>query len=169
MGYKQLRLLLFEECDRSCVGCCNGHWDLKNLPVCGDYSPYDLIMLTGGEPLLRPHMTLDMIQRIRSQSKARIIVYTAKLKPFGAAMDVLVAADGMTVTLHEPSDLPVWRDFAYLVGDLSQNRSLRLNVFEDIELARTDYRPGWAMKTGIRWVPNCPLPEGEVFMRIEED
>ena len=45
----KLRLVLFEACDRCCPGCCNHDWDLKNLPVCTDYTPYEMIMLTGGQ------------------------------------------------------------------------------------------------------------------------
>ena len=37
MADEKLRLLLFEECDRDCPGCCNRDWDLRSLPVCRDF------------------------------------------------------------------------------------------------------------------------------------
>ncbi len=52
---KKLRLLLFEECTRSCPGCCNRDWDLQSLPVCRDYSPYQLIMLADHAHRRRAH------------------------------------------------------------------------------------------------------------------
>ena len=54
MSIDKLRLLLFEECNRSCPGCCNRDWDLQPLPVCYDLPPYRIILLTGGEPMLYP-------------------------------------------------------------------------------------------------------------------
>lgn len=41
----KLRLLLWEECNRTCAGCCNKDWNLSELPVCFDYSGYDLILI----------------------------------------------------------------------------------------------------------------------------
>lgn len=37
MADEKLRLLLFEECDRDCPGCCNRDWDLRSFPVCRDF------------------------------------------------------------------------------------------------------------------------------------
>ena len=52
MTKDKLRLLLLDDCNRNCPGCCNRDWDLQALPLCQDYTPYRLIMLTGGEPML---------------------------------------------------------------------------------------------------------------------
>ena len=48
----KLRLLVTEECNRHCPGCCNNNWDLKSLSVCKSYRDYEQILITGGEPLL---------------------------------------------------------------------------------------------------------------------
>ena len=61
MADEKLRLLLFEECDRDGPGCCNRDWDLRSLPVCRDFTPYQVIMLTGGEPMLHPEIIREAV------------------------------------------------------------------------------------------------------------
>ena len=70
MAADKLRLLLFEECGRNCPGCCNRDWDLQALPVCQDFTPYQIIMLTGGEPMLHPEIIHSAVTEIRRQTKA---------------------------------------------------------------------------------------------------
>ena len=86
---KKLRLLLFEECTRNCPGCCNRDWDLQSLPVCRDHSPYQLIMLTGGEPMLHPEIIQAAVADIRSQTNAPIYLYTAQPAELDALMPLL--------------------------------------------------------------------------------
>jgi organic radical activating enzyme len=162
---KKLRLLLFTDCDRNCPGCCNKDWDLDALPECTSYEGYDEIMITGGEPLLKPALVRDVISQIRQQNPvARIYIYTAKLFPASAAMEILEMVDGMTVTLHEQADVKQWVFFhAGIPDDLFFWRSLRLNVFKGIDLQVGD--GGWSTKYNLEWRKDCPLPADEVFMR----
>lgn len=155
---KKLRLLLFEECTRNCPGCCNRDWDLQSLPVCRDHSPYQLIMLTGGEPMLHPEIIQAAVADIRSQTNAPIYLYTAQPAELDALMPLL---DGVTVTLHAPEDIPVFEAFDRTARNLA-GKSLRLNVFE--EAGTLTCRPEWKVKDHMEWIPNCPLPEGEVLM-----
>jgi molybdenum cofactor biosynthesis enzyme MoaA len=77
---KKLRLVLFEQCNRRCKGCCNKDWNIKSLPVCTDYTGWDVIMLTGGEPMLMPGLVLLTIGFIRTRNpKAKVYVYTPRL------------------------------------------------------------------------------------------
>ena len=107
MADEKLRLLLFEECDRDCPGCCNRDWDLRSLPVCRDFTPYQVIMLTG-------------------------------------------------------DCLPFWR-FDQSTQSLD-GKSLRLNIFEEVGPVASSER--WQVKDHMAWIPNCPLPQGEVLMRL---
>lgn len=61
---RKLRLLFTKDCNRDCPGCCNKDWDLDHLPVCADFKPYDLVMITGGEPMLYPERLLKLIRKI---------------------------------------------------------------------------------------------------------
>jgi len=154
----KLRLLVTENCNRACEGCCNKQWDLGALPVCLDFAPYDTIMLTGGEPMLDTLKIRQVIARIRRQNAdAQIYVYTAMPRNLTALDDQI---DGVTLTLHEQADVAeFWNIRKKLTG------SLRLNVFDGVSLmgVNTD---GWDVREGIEWIENCPLPEDEVFMRL---
>jgi hypothetical protein len=166
---KKLRLLLFEECNRKCRGCCNKSWDLANLPICEDYRQYDQILLTGGEPLLYPEIVMEAVYDIREQTNAPIYLYTAKTDNLDVFGRVLNIVNGITVTLHTTS-----RDivpFALLNAGLrltnkARDKNMRLNVFHNV-LSPKNALPIWKVKKNIKWIKNCPLPEGEVFMKYK--
>lgn len=161
----KLRLLLFTECNRQCKGCCNKDWNLDALPVCNSFSGYKNIMLTGGEPMLQPELVKEVAGRIREETEAQIFLYTAKTDDIDGLLEILRIVDGVTVTLHTRKDAPLFRDFndSLRRSDIT-GKSLRLNVFDGISVGDTDVS-GWLVKSGIRWIKDCPLPANEVFMR----
>lgn len=155
-----LRLLLWSACDRSCPGCCNGDWDVDNLPVVTEkeIAHADMILLTGGEPMLSPTRVLSYVNYLRahaSQSGTPIILYTAKP---GRLPEMNYHLNGFTVTLHEQADVEPFLEIAD-----EMTGSLRVNVFKGVELPYIP--PGWKAKAEIEWIPDCPLPTGEVFRR----
>lgn len=165
---KKLRLVLFEECHRSCKGCCNEDFDLRNLPVCESYKGFELIMLTGGEPMLRPEKVKEAVRRIRRETDAPIILYTALTVDKETLSQIIGQIDGITVTLHDNSDVKPFLEFDdYHVGTRGRSKSYRLNVFSGIEIDLGNVKGKWKVKSDIEWIKNCPLPEGEVLMRFE--
>lgn len=168
MNRKKLRLLLFADCNRHCAGCCNKDWNLESLPICTDYTPYDEILLTGGEPMLKPDLTVQAIQEIRQQTNAPIILYTADLaKPIWLYF-INSLIDGLTVTLHTPGDVRVFESYdRYFTPPEHMKGRMRLNVFKEAGEVRA--KPHWKVKPGMEWIKNCPLPEGEVLMKYEGD
>jgi len=165
---RKLRLVLFEECHRRCSGCCNNDFDLPGLPVCDSYKDYELIMLTGGEPMLHPEKIAQAINRIRQETAAPIILYTALTVDKEVLSILLDEIDGITVTLHDNSDVKPFLDFDdYYVGAWGSSKTYRLNVFNGVEIDLGDVKGKWKVKPGIEWIKDCPLPEGEVLMRFE--
>ena len=75
---KQLRLLVTDKCNRSCVGCCNKQWNLNELPIANmdELNMYELIMITGGEPLLFDTQLRKLLTNLQSVSAPKIL-YTA--------------------------------------------------------------------------------------------
>ena len=113
----KLRLLLFEECNRACAGCCNNDWDLAALPIAKDLSGYELVMLTGGEPMINAERVLGAIQKIRAFDLAvPIVMYTAKVDNWSDLNLVIEEIDGMTITLHSQKDV---KPFAAFLKDWS--------------------------------------------------
>ncbi len=66
---KKLRLIITEKCNRKCSGCCNNDWNIDKLPVITDFSKYNEIIITGGEPMLYSHLIKHLCQIIRKQNK----------------------------------------------------------------------------------------------------
>ncbi len=162
---KTLRLLLFEDCNRSCEGCCNKQWDLNNLPVVNDFTPYDEIILTGGEPMLKHQLVRDTIHFIRKTNQhAKIIMYTAMTTMPHTLAGILYRLDGLTVTLHNQDDVLPWVLFDSITRTIG--KSLRLNVFDEVDLSDYQIPEFWQIKDNIEWLEDCPLPDNEVFMRL---
>jgi pyruvate-formate lyase-activating enzyme len=164
---KKLRLVMFDKCNRSCEGCCNKDWDLNGLDVCDSFEHYDLIMLTGGEPMLNPKLVIETCHRIRQQTHAAIVLYTAKSKRALDILAVLSWIDGLTLTLHEPYDVEPFVELNDLMKLLPffDSLSLRLNVFNNVDISGIE-TDGWEVKSGIEWIKDCPLPEDEVIQRL---
>lgn len=168
---KTLRLLVTKDCNRSCDGCCNKQFDLHNLGVINNpnyYNQFNQIIITGGEPLLFPSETLRLVSNLKQLTNADIILYTAKIDDFSIITKILDHIDGITITLHNQRDTILFHQLDAHMFELERmygkNKSLRLNVFKGIEYYTS---PLWQVKNNIEWIEDCPLPENEVFMRIE--
>ena len=158
---KELRLFMWANCHKACLQCCNQYWDLGALPDCDDYSPYDVISITGGEPLLYSRTVQNVIRQIRKTSKAEIYVYTAKVDFLIDVLPVVHAADGLTVTLHDPEDAAPFLRLADTISGI--DRSLRVNIFKGVDVP--DIVTGWKIKRDKVYVANAPLPVSETLMR----
>jgi hypothetical protein len=156
------RIVITKECDRDCQGCCNKQRDLDSLPIIGD-EQYDMIILTGGEPLKFIEELTLLILWFRSKSQGQIIVYTAKLDNANGIYAVLNLIDGITITLHEPSDVEPFRIVDKHIAKLTGQRSCRLNVFKGVTVPTLQGK--WAIKDEMEWLDPCPLPKGEVLLR----
>ena len=160
----KLRLLFDKKCNRNCPGCCNKGYDLDNLPIELDFKGYELIMITGGEPMMLPARLTRAIESIRRLTLTPIVVYTAKVDDWRATNWILDIVDGLTVTLHNQDDVVPFMVFHTFMNRYKQPKSLRLNVMEGVELPKPLKLGGlWQVKEDIKWQKHCPLPEDEVF------
>lgn len=161
---RKLRLLVTERCERNCRGCCNQDWDLSRLQVESDYSGYDEVSLTGGEPLLEVERVEAVIRLIRESSQAKVWMYSAKLDNPELLCRVFKLLDGLTLTLHDQEDVARFSTVDSALREVTdyRERSKRLNVFKGLYDLPTCSRD-WIVKGEIEWIQNCPLPKGEVF------
>jgi organic radical activating enzyme len=167
---KTLRLIYTPICNRSCPGCCNKDFDLPNLPR-PDHFNYEEIFITGGEPLLFLDEVIGFIKALRLITKAKIYIYTAFI-----AMDnptillkAIKVSDGITLTIHEKRDWIHFLQFENVTKnriDLFDGKSLRLNIFKEVEANVSLISDKWKVKNNIEWIVNCPLPPNEVLMKV---
>jgi len=98
------RLILFLDCDRGCPDCCNEfpeHKDAaQSIASLDELERYEEIVVTGGEPMLKPNETLGFLRELRERfPKKKIYMYTARYVPeLEEALDYL---DGLHFTVHE--------------------------------------------------------------------
>ena len=163
---KKLRLLTTLLCDKSCPGCCNHDWDIFNLPVCTSFRGYKEVILTGGEPMLNPVQLYHIISKIRKENKrCKIYLYSALINNY--SIEILQLVDGLTFTLHYQKDVENLEQFdldLFPYKKYFKNKSLRLHIFDDIQV-NNKLTMGWNVKR-LKWIKNCPLPEGEILMRL---
>jgi organic radical activating enzyme len=140
----------------------NKQWNLDDLELALNWD-YDEIIITGGEPMLRPNITADFIETIKAQTSASIYLYTAM--PTYVTERVMSLLDGLTVTLHDQSDVLPFLRVASFLESLSDDKSMRLNIFKGVKLLSFAKVPLWQVKDNIEWIKDCPLPENEVFQK----
>lgn len=161
----KLRLIYTTKCNRNCEGCCNKDWDIENLLIVSDFSSYDEILITGGEPLLNVEQLVGSLRVMKAiNKKAKIYVYTAISLPC-TFLPVLKHVDGMTLSIHEKADIWSLRALQYVLNEQKAylNKSMRLNITYDGEFGGiAEY---WKVKK-MPWQKNCPLPKDEVLMRL---
>ena len=160
----KLRLIVTKNCNRNCLGCCNHDWELDNNKYYfdgKDYSKYDEIYLTGGEPLLYSESLLQLIKYIKQFNKP-IFVYTAYTKNINSIIDIIKNTDGITFTIHKNKDKYFFYKLSrYIVSYGLTDKSLRVNIFNNINIENIP--PFWKVKNNIKWIKDCPLPENEVL------
>ena len=80
--------------------------------------------------------------------------------------------DGITVTIYDTNDVYSIdaidsKLYCLLYHQQIESKSLRLNIFKDVDYSNAMFVSGWKIKDNIEWIKNCPLPKDEVFMRYE--
>lgn len=182
----KVRLHVTESCKRACKGCCmkQPEFSLDSVPAISSAkelpSDTEMVLITGGEPMMMPFKVMTIARDIDHYcTNARIIVYTAgpyardrslTIEEHRLYRHVAAVVHGFTYTLHEPEDIPAF--LALLeAGTFDPSwHSLRLNVFESVSIE--DFPASvkadlllWDIRWGYVWMEDCPLPEGEVFMK----
>jgi hypothetical protein len=169
---KIARVIITWDCLRSCALCVN-----KNLPVepkpckIKDLQGYDQILLTGGEPMLYPKETLDIIMKLRKQTPEEvqnIYLYTAM---FTSELRWLVwELNGIHYTVHppvKPEDLVGFRAFQQLIGEPEfKDKTFRLHIESQIDSPIEIIPSLWARLEVKPMLRNCPLPEGEELFEL---
>lgn len=169
-----IRLVVTKNYNRSCSGCCNKDYDIDSLPVFdADYfkkhkKEIKTIIITGGEPLLYQKKLSQLMINFLEYKDVRFILYTAYVKDYFKDIRILSFFDGITLTFHEQSDISDAMEFLFKIKQYNmKNKTFWLKVFEGINLSEIhDLLDNWKVKTGYKWIPECPVPKNEILMRL---
>ena len=112
--------------------------------------------------MLYPELIRETVKRIRAETDAPIVMYTAWRESAEDLVSILEVLNGITLTLHTRKDTAPFERLAPMVP---AGKSLRLNVFHGVSVGSADVS-AWKVKKEIRWIKDCPLPNDEVFMRL---
>lgn len=126
---KTLRLLLFWECNLTCSYCCNEIPEVREgiLPIKKeeiDFTKYDNVCLSGGEPFLQPELVFEMLSIIPND----VYIYTNGIKinkDIEGKLSNFKNLKGLNIGLHYP------KTFNKLIGKLNNNPLVRFHA-EDI-------------------------------------
>ena len=126
---KTLRLLLFWECNLTCSYCCNEIPEVREgiLPIKKeeiDFTKYDNVCLSGGEPFLQPELVFEMLSIIPND----VYIYTNGIKinkDIEEKLSNFKNLKGLNIGLHYP------KTFNKLIGKLNNNPLVRFHA-EDI-------------------------------------
>ena len=136
---KSARVIITFQCQRSCRGCCNTYGRIMKQAISisdlATLANFGIICITGGEPLLEPDYTLDIVAKIRRQHpSAALYLYTAL---YAERMpDIVRATDGIHYTLHEGAtdqDIDGLQRFQQVIRNEGNGKSFRLYIDKRVE------------------------------------
>lgn len=174
------RVIVTLKCNRNCENCCNKEEVFEQHKILtnpDDLLTYDTIMITGGEPMLIPEKVIEFLNwLIDKEYKGRIYLYTAlynnKLSRFYSK--ILSIIDGFQFTVHNEAtvkeiiELKQLSESYLLEGQ--RDKSFRLNIDERLysryDFSNINFR-NWTVVRKMKWLVNCPLPEGEELFVYE--
>lgn len=164
---KIARLIVTLECSQSCEMCCNKgtvFQQAKTIASIDELTGFDMVLITGGEPLLDAPRTLQIIQDVREKLPDAIVyLYTAWFSPLIGKIEEAVA--GIQYTVHgDGGTYNFHRTQSRLVAE---HRSHRLCIDRDV--SGVFIQPGtWLQVKLLSWIPDCPLPPNETLFILKD-
>lgn len=167
---KTARLIVTLDCNRKCHYCCNTPEMLASATKINDLSvlkDYDEICITGGEPMLNPKRTLNILIELDYYNKP-LYLYTALFHPELYAL--IHFLDGVHYTLHTNTTRTDLENLSHMHSLITQfpGKSYRLYVQKDIDKITHIVPSLWTRLEIKQWIKECPLPENETLFILEE-
>lgn len=134
---KTARLIITFDCPRACEYCCNKYSQVMASAIkiadCHSLKDYKEVCVTGGEPMLYPEHTLDVVSHLRAVTKAKIYLYTAWWPDEPGLLPA--AVDGIQYSLHTGPNMEAdvttaarFEKAQQAIGELSYRKSCRLYI-----------------------------------------
>lgn len=164
---KTARLIVTTKCKKKCTLCCNKSIDPiilsdENFHRLFRRKIFEEICITGGEPMLFPDKTLELLKFL----KGHLILYTAH--PTDRLFEMIPYLIGITITVHSKADVKLTEKFLEKYAKIDPCIPvIRLNIFDNIKVKIPKIR--WMEVKHIKWVKDCPLPKHEVLFKLENE
>ena len=163
------RLLITRNCNRSCSYCCNKidsvMAQMKVVTELCDLSHYDEVMITGGEPMLMPDLTLSVTRQLRIKSSTqKIYLYSALWTH--RMVELLPYVDGIHYTIHAAAtqtDMTLLELFREMIVGW-EGKSFRVCIDEGIPDKYPQAQLGDVNVKVWKPVDECKVPEGETLL-----
>ena len=171
---KIARLIITLDCSRHCDYCVNEYESttkqMKPITKVKELAKYDEILITGGEPMLRPERTFKIVHGLRiAYPKKKLYLYTALFHPM--LFKILPYLDGMHFTLHKRSSSTDGQNFHYMQDVLSntwnKKKSFRLYIHPEYPYSLQLWPIVWKrveMKPWIKEEDMCLPPNEELLI-----
>jgi organic radical activating enzyme len=176
---KTARVIITFACNRKCSYCCNNYTSIINnathIQDLNALKDYPEICITGGEPMLNPQRTKDIISKLRDQNpQAVIYLYTARYHE--QLSEICTLVDGIHFTLHEKSTVEDINDFIKFQNILIQrrntdrNKSYRLYIHHNMSNFVVLFPKVWSRVEVKEWLSEgeCELPVNETLFILEK-
>jgi hypothetical protein len=176
---RKARVLITKKCDRDCDGCCNKSSILDSMKDITDLQilqEYQVIMITGGEPILVPEKLMDLLHWLdeHMEHTTPIYLYSARYdrKIYEKIMSLI---NGLHFTLHAEANDEDIADLKalslFLKGYGRHHQSLRLaidtRVYSRYDLSNIDLS-AWSVVRKMTWLKDAPLPAGEELLYMKK-
>ena len=163
------RILITEDCNRKCAGCCNTYSNImghaKYIDNLMDL-PQELgeIMITGGEPMLNPERTQRIAAELREgHPSSNLYLYSALYHD--NLENIIPMLDGFHYTIHEgarESDLVLLDSLQGLLGRRKEDwsdKSFRLYVDDRVDLPVRIVPNIWSQANISKWMTEKELQD----------
>ncbi len=168
---KIARLIITLDCNKKCSYCCNTPKMLASATRINNLSAlknYDGICITGGEPMLNPNRTANIIVELSSYNKP-LYLYTALFHP--ELYTIIPFLKGIQYTLHTGCTDIDLQSLLYMEGLIPQfpEKSYRLYIQKDIDQQIHIVPSFWDRLEIKDWIEDCPLPKNETLFILESN
>lgn len=171
---KNARLIITKRCNRDCPGCCNKYATVmsgcKYIASLSELAYYDVVSVTGGEPMLDWRDTLRKILILRFCGVKTIYLYTALYRP--EIENILPHVDGVQFSLHAEATFDDLWNFQLFQGLIRKYPGKSYRAFIDNKIGlnelvikpnlwhRLEIKP-WLTETDLLNLQPNGLPQNE--------
>ena len=172
---KIARLIMTYSCGRNCGYCCNKYKSMqritKLITKVKEIKDYDIVCITGGEPLLFPYEVKKLIKKLRQQNPSVVIyLYTTIFRKH--MEEIIPLVNGIHYTLHEnvsKRDLEQFKLFQQTIKSYL-NKSFRLYVYPTNSVQIPIIPNRWKRIEIKQWISETELylPKDETLFYLND-